>query len=132
MPSVITSIQNLFSAIFEGIGAVINGIFAVFQSILTTVASVFQWILNTIFSIFNTILAMIGNAVSGVADVFGGLIKFLLSEFSPLFPVSAVGGGEADWIVGNIVVIGVIVAAVVLYGVYAQKNGQVKINKKTN
>lgn len=64
-----------------------------------------------------------GTMISGLAQTFEGLLKFLLSKYSILV--------QEDWEVnanscsiGNIVVIGVVIGALFLYGVYQQKNGR--------
>lgn len=72
---------------------------AVFNSIF----AVFQSILETIFGVIGTAFSAMGTMISGLAQTFEGLLKFLLS---------------------NILVIGVVIGGLFLYGVYQQKNGR--------
>jgi type IV secretory pathway VirB2 component (pilin) len=141
MPSVIDSIGNLISSIFGAILSVFQGIFGVLQVHLTSStapppskpeAHIFQNILQAIIGVFTTLLAAIGTTISGLAQTFEGLLKFLLSEFDLRLPsreqvVEAIGqckNNGANEFLGNILVIGVVVGGLFLYGIYMQKNGQ--------
>lgn len=110
MPSLVDSIGNFFASIFHAITAVFSSIIAVFQSII-----------ETIFSVIGTAFQAAGTMISGLAQTFEGLLKFLLSKFYRLV-VSKDDGLTGD--VGNILVIGGVVGALFLYGVYQQRNGK--------
>ena len=58
--------------------------------------------------------------ISGLAQTFEGLLKFFLSKFH----LSLISRETNEMVAGNIVVIGAIVGALFLYGVYQQRNGQ--------
>ncbi|TAQ89319.1 hypothetical protein B7494_g2337 [Chlorociboria aeruginascens] len=92
MPSVVDSLSSLVSSLFHAITATIGSIVAVFQSLLGAILGVFQ-----------TFFAAVGTAISGLAQTFEGLVKFLL---------------------GNIVVIGGAIAAFVAYSWYQQRSGR--------
>ncbi|KAF8864847.1 hypothetical protein BDZ45DRAFT_581352 [Acephala macrosclerotiorum] len=103
MPSLIDSLGNFISSVIHAITAVFSSILAVFQSII-----------ETIFSVIGTTLQAAGTMISGLAQTFEALFKFLLS---------------------NILVIGAVVGALFLYGVYQQRNGKPIASapaKKTN
>ena len=109
MPSLVDSLGNFISSIFGAITAVLSSILAVYQSLISTV-----------FGVIQTAFAAVGTMVSGLAQTFEGLLKFFLSKFYHTF-----GGFHIDTVAaGNIVVIGGIVGALFLYGVYQQRNGQ--------
>jgi len=110
MPSLIDSIGNFISSIFGAITAVFSSILAVFQSLF-----------GAIFGVFRSLLAAVGTMVSGLAQTFEGLLKFLFSKFDDISKWR-IDANQGD--VGNIVVIGAIVGALFLYGVYMQRNGQ--------
>ncbi|KUJ23070.1 uncharacterized protein LY89DRAFT_679884 [Mollisia scopiformis] len=109
MPSLLDSIGNFISSIFNAIMAVFSSIIAVFQSILNTILGVIQ----------STFSAM-GTMISGLAQTFEGLVKFLLSKFN----IPSEGEEANEGSIGNILVIGVVVGGLFLYGVYQQKNGR--------
>jgi len=109
MPSLIDSLGSFISSIFGAITAVLSSILAVFQSLV-----------GTIWGIISTAFAAVGTMVSGLAQTFEGLVKFFLSKLR----LPTVGPFTNTAIAGNIVVIGGIVAALFLYGVYQQRNGR--------
>jgi phage-related protein len=109
MPSLVDSIGNFISSIFGAITAIMSSIVAVFQSLISTV-----------FGIIQSLFAAVGTMVSGLAHTFEGLVKFFLSKLRLTFDDL----GTETVTVGNIVVIGGILAALFLYGVYQQRNGQ--------
>jgi phage-related protein len=109
MPSLVDSLGNFVSSIFGAIRAVLSSILAVFQSLFSTV-----------FGVIQTALAAVGTMISGLAHTFEGLLKFFLSKFRlPMFRIHT-----DTAISGNIVVIGGVIAALFLYGVYQQRNGR--------
>jgi phage-related protein len=112
MPSIINGIENLISSIFGAITAILQSILAVFQSII-----------NAFIGIITTAFSALGTAVSGLAQTFEGLIKFVLSKSTTYTTTNCS--------LGNIVVIGVVVGAIFLYGVYNQRNGGAVKAKKT-
>jgi phage-related protein len=109
MPSLVDSLGNFVSSIFGAITAVLTSIFAVFQSLI-----------NTVWGIISTAFAAIGTMIAGLAQTFEGLVKFFLSKFCLSFAWINANTMAA----GNIVIIGGIIAALFLYGVYQQRNGQ--------
>jgi phage-related protein len=109
MPSLVDSLGSFISSIFGAITAVLSSILAVFQSLFSTV-----W------GIISSAFAAVGTMISGLAQTFEGLLKFFLSKFH----LALVGLETKNLAVGNIVVIGAIVGALFLYGVYQQRNGQ--------
>jgi hypothetical protein len=122
MPSLIDSLGNFISSIFGAITAVLSSILAVLQSLVSTV-----W------GIVSTAFAAVGTMVSGLAQTFEGLVKFLLSKLR----LPSAGPNTNTATAGNIAVIGGIVAALFVYGVYQQRNGRPIIaapakNKKVN
>lgn len=108
MPSLVESLGNFVSSIFSAITAVLSSILAVFQSLF-----------NTVWGIISTAFAAVGTMISGLAQTFEGLLKFLLSKSHLTF-----AGPDTNLAAGNIVVIGGIVGALFLYGVYQQRNGR--------
>ena len=129
MPSVTNSVESI-------IGSIINAITSVFTGIL----AIFQHILNIFIGVFQTTFSAVGQAISGLAQTFQGLLRFLLSK---LFS-SASDSHKSDFVcteeelalteIGNILIIGVFVAALFLYGVYQQRTqgtGRVGTQKKT-
>jgi len=82
------------------------------SSIIGSIVAVFQTLINTILGVIGSLFSAVGTMVSGLAHTFEGLTKFLLS---------------------NILVIGAVVGALFLYGVYQQRQGGAPITaKKTN
>jgi len=122
MPSLVESLGNLFSSIFHAITATLGSILAVFQSLF-----------NAVLGVISTAFAAVGTMISGLAQTFEGLLKFLLSKYYQ--KVSHNFGTTLTGIEGNIVVIGVGIGALFLYGVYQQRNGRQITDapaKKTN
>jgi hypothetical protein len=122
MPSLVESLGNLFSSIFHAITATLGSILAVFQSLF-----------NAILGVISTAFAAVGTMISGLAQTFEGLLKFLLSKYYQKVPHNF--GTKLTGIEGNIVVIGVGIGALFLYGVYQQRNGRQITDapaKKTN
>jgi len=83
-------------SLIENIGSIISGI-------VGSILAVFQTIFNAIWGVISTALAAVGTTITGLAQTFEGLLKFLLS---------------------NIVVIGAVVGGIFLYTVYQQRNGR--------
>jgi hypothetical protein len=135
MPSVVDSIGSLISSILGAITSIFSGIIGLFQNAL-----------SAIIGIFTTLLSAVGTSISGLAQTFEGLLKFLLSESpqsltkSPSFSSfrflfekqwdemrSGLGvkmnvGDFADNVaIGNILVIGLVLAALFLYSLYSQR-----------
>jgi len=98
-------------SLVDSITSFISAIFATITSALSGVVALFQHLLNTVLSVVSTLLSSVGTAVAGLAQTFEGLLKFLLS---------------------NILVIGVLIGAVFLYGVYQQRAGKPVTAKKVN
>ncbi|KFX96450.1 hypothetical protein O988_05301 [Pseudogymnoascus sp. VKM F-3808] len=89
MSTMIGSLTSLVTSIVQTVGAALQSVFVVFQYLLHA-------ILGTIQAVF----AAIWGAISGLAQTFEGLTKFLLS---------------------NIILIGGVVAALVIYTTYQQR-----------
>jgi hypothetical protein len=118
MPSIITSIENLIGGIFHTITAALGSILAVFQGLF-----------NAILGVISTTFAAVGTTIKGLAQTFEGLTKFLLGMFhSCLLGKTGVVDEGGHWLttgrIGNIVVIGGLVAAFFVYSVYQQRNGR--------
>ncbi len=109
MPSLVDSLGNFVSSIFGAI-----------KAILTSILAVFQTLFNTLFDVLRTALSAVGTMISGLAQTFEGLFKFLLSGFRR--PLAIIFTKIVTS--GNIVVIGGVVAVIFLYGVYQQRNGR--------
>jgi phage-related protein len=111
MPSLVESLSNLFSSIFHAITATLGSTLAVFQALF-----------NTILGVVSTAFAAVGTMISGLAQTFDGLLKFLLSKYNQLVPHNL--AQRLTGIEGNIIVIGAVVGALFLYGVYQKRNGR--------
>lgn len=126
MPSVTSSITDL-------IGSIVSAITSIFTGIL----GLFQHLFNTIFGIFGTLFSAIGTSIAGLAQTFEGLLKFLLSEFpsaaSKIFALRHLVDElqNSNAIIGNILVIGLVLAALFIYSIYQQKGGKPITAKKT-
>ena len=70
MPSVTNSITSILESILNTITSLFTGVLAIFQHIL-----------NIFLGVFQTTFAAVGQAISGLAQTFQGLLKFLLSEY---------------------------------------------------
>jgi hypothetical protein len=88
--------------------------------VLSSILAVFQSLLNAVWGVISTAFAAVGTMISGLAQTFEGLLKFFLSKFH----LSLISRETNEMVAGNIVVIGAIVGALFLYGVYQQRNGQ--------
>ncbi|PVH84207.1 hypothetical protein DL98DRAFT_512604 [Cadophora sp. DSE1049] len=130
MPSLLDNLGSLLSSIVNGITAIIGSILAVIQSVF-----------NTIFGIIGSAFSAVGTMIAGLAQTFEGVLKFLLSEYPPSkqnIPLpftdcgstvwegdgEGEGGTQTDELIGNILVIGAVIGALFLYGVYQQRNGK--------
>ena len=111
MPSVIQQLSNLVGSLVNAITAVLGSILAVFQSIL-----------QAIFGVIQSIFAAVGTMIAGLAHTFEGLLKFLLSEYR--YRAAGFLNNQLTRYLGNIVVIGVVIGGLFLYGVYQQRNGR--------
>ena len=121
MPSVTNSAEST-------LGSVMNTITSLFTGIL----AIFQHILNLFLGVLQTTFAAVGQTVSGLAQTFQGLLKFLLSKSTS--PTAHVMDDILIVVLGNLLIIGVFVAAIFLYGVYQQRTqgtGRVGAQKKT-
>ncbi|PMD27656.1 hypothetical protein NA56DRAFT_142610 [Hyaloscypha hepaticicola] len=90
-------------SLVDSIGNFISSIFGAITAVMSSIVAVFQSLISTVFGIIQSLFAAVGTMVSSLAHTFEDLVKFFLS---------------------NIVVIGGILAALFLYGVYQQRNGQ--------
>ena len=70
MPGLIDSLSSLVSSVFHTFTAALGSVLAVIQSLL-----------NAILSVIQTAFAAVGGMLSGLAQTFEGLTKFLLSKF---------------------------------------------------
>ncbi|KAK0515224.1 hypothetical protein JMJ35_002603 [Cladonia borealis] len=89
------------AGIFDGLTNLISSILEIFQGILSTILSAFQSVFSIIQNLLSSILGLFQNLISSVFDLMSGAVGFVL---------------------GNIVIIGVLVAAYVGYSAYTQKN----------
>ncbi|KAL2069883.1 hypothetical protein VTL71DRAFT_14562 [Oculimacula yallundae] len=90
-------------SLLDNLGSLISSIVSGITAIIGSILAVFQSIFNTILGVIGTAFSAVGTMVSGLAQTFEGLLKFLLS---------------------NIFVIGAVVGALFLYGVYQQRSGK--------
>jgi uncharacterized membrane protein len=116
MPSVTSSITDLIGSIMSAITSALSGVLGLFQHLS-----------NTIFGIIQTLFAAVGTSIAGLAQTFEGLLKFLLSEYH--YNITAIQ--NADVVIGNILVIGLVLAALFLYSLYQQRGGKPITAKKT-
>lgn len=126
MPSVTSSINDL-------IGSIVSAITSIFTGIL----GIFQHLFNTIFGVVGTLFSAVGTSIAGLAQTFEGLLKFLLSE-SPSAASNIVAMRHwvdelqrSNAVIGNILVIGIVIAALFIYSVYQQRGGKPITAKKT-
>jgi phage-related protein len=126
MPSVTSSITDLMGSIVSAITSVFTGIIGLFQHLF-----------NTIFGIIGTLFSAVGTSIAGLAQTFEGLLKFLLSGFSSVASKLVALHYWMDKLrtsntaIGNILVIGIILAALFIYSIYQQKGGKPITAKKT-
>ena len=111
-------------SLIDQLGAFVHGIFSTIVAAFGSILAVFQSILSAILGVIQTMFAALGTAISGLAQTFEGLVKFLLGEFTKSQERLGVWDMKLTMDVGNIVVIGVLVAAFFLYSVYQQRNGR--------
>jgi uncharacterized membrane-anchored protein len=111
MPGLVDSLSSLVSSVFHTFTAALGSVLAVIQSLL-----------NAILSVIQTAFAAVGGMLSGLAQTFEGLTKFLLSKFQPSQNDSA--RRRLTYEQGNLVVIGGLVVAFFVYSVYQQRNGR--------
>jgi phage-related protein len=116
MPSVTSSITDLIGSIISVITSAISGVLGLFQHLF-----------STIFGIIQTLFAAVGTSIAGLAQTFEGLLKFLLSEYH--YSITGVQNAYVD--IGNILVIGLVLAALFLYSMYQQRGGKPISAKKT-
>lgn len=125
MVSILDSITSLISSIFTGIMSIFTGILALFQHAF-----------NIIFGIIGSLFAAVGTAVSGLAQTFEGLLKFLFSRFAlaKAFPTQVENRKllTAFAQIGNIVVIGMLLGAVFLYTIFVRPGASRTSTKKVN
>jgi hypothetical protein len=126
MPSVTSSITDL-------IGSIVSAITSIFTGIL----GLFQHLFNTIFGIISTLFSATGATIAGLTQTFEGLLKFLLSEFpSAASKLAALRHCvdellDSDTVIGNILVIGLVLAVLFIYSLYQQRGGKPITAKKT-
>ncbi|MCJ1245346.1 hypothetical protein MMC30_002550 [Trapelia coarctata] len=87
-----------------------TGITSSISNLLQSILDIFTGILRTIFSSVQGVFAVSGTLVQDIVNMFQGLLGFLLS---------------------NIIIIGVLVAAFVGYSAYQQKQHKTTTGKKT-
>jgi ABC-type proline/glycine betaine transport system permease subunit len=117
MPSLVDSISSFVSSIFGAFASILNSILALFQNLL-----------GMVFDLIRTAFASIGALISGLVHTFQGLFKFLLSESKQW--EDEMQETKLTVFAGNILVIGGILAALFLYGVYMQRGGQAPVRNK--
>lgn len=117
MSSLTNGLSNLFSSLFEILSGILNGVFSAFQSVF----------------------GLGRDLIASVFDLMSGVVGFIFGTFcwSPAFDdkfeasnmsIIQLLGWESvlsvcEWgCVGNIVIIGVLVAAYVGYSAYRQKH----------
>ncbi|KAI4159241.1 MAG: hypothetical protein LQ342_006761 [Letrouitia transgressa] len=91
------------------------------NNLLASFLNVIRAIFDTAFSAIETVFTTASSAIASIADLALGLFNWILRDF--VVYMEANGAGFA----GNIVIIGLLVAAFVGYSAYQQKQGR---NKK--
>lgn len=115
------------------------------NNLISSFLDILKSIFNTFYSALETVFATASSLLSSIVDLFSGFVGFVLGTYPPLpilpFPSTPISlyrktkdhrpwerltkyGGNPT---GNIVIIGLIVAAFVGYSAYQQKQGR---NKK--
>jgi phage-related protein len=126
MPSVTSSLSDL-------VGSIVSAITSIFTGIL----GLFQHLFNTIFGIIGTLFSAVGTSIAGLAQTFEGLLKFLLSKLpSAASRLVALRHWVDEFqnsnaVAGNILVIGIVLAALFIYSIYQQKGSKPITAKKT-
>jgi phage-related protein len=124
---------SVTSSIADLIGSIVSAITSIFRGIL----ALFQHLFNTIFGIVGTLFSAVGTSISGLAQTFEGLLKFLLSEFPS---AASKLGALRHWVdelqssnavIGNILIVGLVLAALFIYSIYQQRGGKPITAKKT-
>ncbi|KAK4696898.1 hypothetical protein P7C71_g1093, partial [Lecanoromycetidae sp. Uapishka_2] len=86
-----------------------SGIVDGLSNLVSSIFEIFQGIFNTIFSAIQSVFGLAGDLISSIFDLMSGVVGFIL---------------------GNIVIIGIIVAGFVGYSAYRQKHQGGGISKK--
>lgn len=97
-------------AITNAIEDLFASIYELFATVFSTIYNILQTFVNAIISFFSGIVNMFGDILSGAVDIVGGVGKFLL---------------------GNIVIIGLLAAGAYIYVQYTAQGRQVASGKKT-
>lgn len=111
MASILSSLENLVASIFD----------------------IFRSIFNTVLSALESVSAIFANLVRSIFDLMSGLVGFILGMFSSFFTrVVKVNVKLKPCFSGNIVIIGILIAAFVGYSAYRQKHqgGGIAAGKK--
>lgn len=111
-------------SLVDNLGSFVSSIFGVITSIFGSILAVFQTLINAILGVIGTAFSAVGTMVAGLANTFEGLIKFFFGKFAIKLQLGEIQATVADFLTGNIVVIGAVVGAIFLYGVYQQRNGK--------
>jgi len=98
------------SSILASLRSLVSSIIGLFASVIQTIAGIFTSILRAIVSGIESAFGLFGTLGKDAFDLVSGLVGFLL---------------------GNIVIIGVLVAAFVGYTMYQQRQGKSVSGKKT-
>ncbi|KAL6714344.1 hypothetical protein ACLMJK_007767 [Lecanora helva] len=91
------------SGIISGLQHLFSSVIEIFTGIINTIVSLFQSALTTLLAAFSSLLELFQSLIASIFDLMSGMIGFVL---------------------GNIVIIGVLTAAYVGYSAYKQKNNQ--------
>jgi len=97
---------------------------SIFQSLSDLVVSIFE----VVSSIFKTVFDLFYNAIAMVGHLFAGILNMALEFFRGIIELA---GGIGKFLLGNILVIGVLVAAFFGFTEYQRRQGRtVKVGDK--
>ena len=96
------------------------GIFSAVGDLVSSILQVFSGILNTVLAAFEGVLSAIYSVVANLGNLAKGLVEFVLGECH-----SSSWKRPSNVAQGNIVAIGAVVAALVVYSVYQQRRGNI-------
>ena len=106
-----------------------SSVTASLQNLVSSFLDIIKAIFQTFYSAFETVFATASGLISSIVDLMSGLIGFILGKHPHSCTYNS-GFQDANVCIcasGNIVIIGLLIAAFVGYSAYQQKQGR---NKK--
>lgn len=89
MPALTTSLSSLASSILDTLTSVLT-------SVLTSILGIFEHLLSLVWGVFAPFFDAVGTAISGLAQTFSGVLKFILSQPTPALALSRALDGEGE------------------------------------